>query len=353
MDRNFFNRALGRRAVLSGVGALFAAGGFAVVTHSSGLSLVVDRGFSKFGSLEHLGYEEVQRGIGNSLVASARQFPEFREQAREIWRVVSRPLEPQQVYADGLIAGEGVYADVGPTAMGADGRISPDKVVAYFNQRVADGFKVNSIWIASGGVFHGYIAEAPAFVNNQPTSLNESNKVPSNEPVIFVVGRGEKPIVEGINKEIGAALVTETNSARAKPENGSLSLVGTDSRFQVAAEKYSQLLSRVDPYLRTPDAHAFDGNSWDRLKREGYLGGGVGEILGVDLVFGRVDANAVAKERVQNWLSSPVHKKILLWPSFTKVGVGAYQIAGSKVGQFGGVTPDVLIICVADFGIGG
>ncbi len=360
--KTHFNPTLGRRAALRlGAGAL-AVGGFEVVTHSSGLS-VARRIFSEFGSLEN-SYEQIQKGIGNRLLADVRNIPdshpkkqEFKKQASEIWEIVKRPFEPERAYAAdppavpfaaGQISLEGVFPVILPTLMGAGETLPQDAIDRFFNAQVAPGFKITAIWVASKGVFHGYYPGAPDFVNSQPESLTGLD-TQANPPTIvyLIVGKGEKPFVEGISKQMGQAYLAEINAA--KRLNG-LPEVSVDSRLQTSAEKYARLLYNNPAWFFDSkiDAHALDGEPWDRARREGYPSNIVGEVISYDSVI--LEFAQEAKRLVDSLLTSPTHRDIVLNKNyaFTDAGVGSFLGNGVVDPKTGRTV--LRLVCVADFG---
>ncbi len=198
-------------------------------------------------------------------------------------------------YADGLIAVEGTYTMVGPTLMGA-GEISADSVVAIANGKVADGFKVDSIWRAIDGVLHSYIPGAPDFVNDQPTSFRT---VPSREPIIFVVGKGEKPFVEAFDrdkaKRVGDILNRLRTDVGLKPRDG------VSSQLQNAVDSYNLFLSKIDPLPVGPSIHNLDGSPQNRADRAGYHG------LATELIVYNLSVSTTAEEIVKFFVDSPDH----------------------------------------------
>ncbi len=266
----------------------------------------------------------------------------FHENDQEVAYAGEPPVAP---LAAEQIAGEGVFPVILPTLRGA-GEISPqDAIDHFFNGQVANGFKITSIWVASNGTFHGYYPGAPKFVNSQPESLT----VLDPQAIVYlVVGKGEKPFVEGISKQMGLAYLAEINAA--KRLNG-LPEVSVDSRLQTSAEKYARLLYNNPAWVfdRTGiNVHTLDGYPWDRALREGYPTNQVGEVMSYDFII--LDPTQEAKRLVPGLLESTTHRDILLNRDygFTDVGVGCFLGNGVVDPKTGKMV--LRLVCVADFG---
>ncbi len=282
----------------------------------------LNRGMLNFAK-RMVGSRPVNVGLSAATLAGAAAvFQGFHENNQDV------------AYADGLIAAEGVYAMVGPTLMGAEGRISPNRVVDYLNERVANGFKVESIFIYSGGVLYTYIPGAPEFVNNQPTSLNESNKVPSNEPIIFRVGMGEKPFVEGIDEASSAQMVDAYNTVYK--EMGFPQLI-VDSMVRKDAEIYAEFLYRHAS--RSNFDHRMDGKSSTQRAQELGYKGVVGEVITLDYK----PVNMI--DIVRRLVNHPGHREIILDITNVHIGVVCFQGFGERFGAPG----RIVLICVGEF----
>ena len=104
-----------------------------------------------------------------------------------------------------------------------------------------------------------------------------------------------------------------TNEFRAENGVGALT---ANVELDQTAQKYSQTMATEDFFSHTGK----DGSSpWARAEKEGYKAYTMGE----NIAAGQRSPEQV----VQGWINSPGHRKNMLNPRFTELGVGYYNLA--------------------------
>ncbi len=174
-------------------------------------------------------------------------------------------------------------------------------------------------------------APEPAADTDAPVSYADESSVLAPAAVSDV----PPPAPPAGRQDAGLAdtLVNLINQVRA--QNGLPPLAVAPS-LAAAARGYAQFhFENADPFQLS---HYLDGTPGDRVQREGYGGGGAGEVLAA----GPPSAQAF----LDLWLSSPAHRAILLGPDYRDVGVGCF--GGPYAGDDGSVMDAAL--CVADLG---
>ena len=101
-----------------------------------------------------------------------------------------------------------------------------------------------------------------------------------------------------------------TNEFRA--QNGVGALTANDE-LDKTAQKYSQTMATDDFFSHTGKDNS---TPWERAEEEGYKA----QTMGENIAAGQRSPEQV----VQGWINSPGHRKNLLNPSFTELGVGYY-----------------------------
>jgi uncharacterized protein YkwD len=103
-----------------------------------------------------------------------------------------------------------------------------------------------------------------------------------------------------------------TNKARKEND---LKPLTPDPRLFEAARKHSANMARQNKM-----DHILDGkNPFDRIKAAGYKYGYAGE----NVAFG----NIPIEETFKGWMDSPPHRKNILSPHFTQIGLGRVENA--------------------------
>ena len=103
-----------------------------------------------------------------------------------------------------------------------------------------------------------------------------------------------------------------TNEFRA--ENG-LSPLKANSELDQTAQKYSQTMATGDFFSHTGKDNS---TPWSRAEKEGYKARTMGENIAV--------GQRSPQQVVQGWIDSPGHRRNMLNPNFTELGVGYFNL---------------------------
>lgn len=155
---------------------------------------------------------------------------------------------------------------------------------------------------------------------------------------------------------VGAAQARSTAAAGAVEQDTVLAAEIADRVGDLRAKRGLRRVAPSAGLARGARAHAvsmarngyfshtsLDGSSVERRVAE-YYGGGTDAVVG-EVLFWTV-GSASADEIVETWLSSSLHRSVLLFPRWQDVGVSVLRVRGAP-GAFG--DRDVTI-AVADFG---
>jgi Cysteine-rich secretory protein family len=131
----------------------------------------------------------------------------------------------------------------------------------------------------------------------------------------------EIPVTQGLEAAERAVLIG-TNRERARAGLKPLTL---DSRLTAAARLHARDMSERDFFDHTSTKPGFETPT-DRVQRAGSLDWGAGE----NIAFNEERA-AIAGDRLfEQWLNSPPHRKNLLRPEYTHIGIGVYRDATGR-----------------------
>jgi uncharacterized protein YkwD len=137
------------------------------------------------------------------------------------------------------------------------------------------------------------------------------------------------PKIEGIDT-IEALIFKLTNKEREKRGLKSLTL---DKRLQVAARQHSNdmLMKR---YLSHDSKDEFNKTPLQRIYNSGLPVLGIGENVAENIgsavpLLLKTNPDSLVKLIMEGWMKSPLHKKNILDPDFTHMGVGA--VAGGEM----------------------
>lgn len=120
-----------------------------------------------------------------------------------------------------------------------------------------------------------------------------------------------------------AAIIERTNTFR-KAE-GLPSLV-RNLALEYAAKRFAQYLAKSGRF-----AHEADGRQpADRTKEAGYWHCTIAENLALNLDSRGFSAAKLADEAIEGWKQSPGHRKNMLLPHVTEIGVGVARAPGSE-----------------------
>lgn len=111
------------------------------------------------------------------------------------------------------------------------------------------------------------------------------------------------------------AIVEMTNAFRAENKLGA---VTPNAKLAAAARVYAQFLAKSDLFSHTADGR----QPADRIKSAGYTYCSVGENLALNLDSRGFETRQLAREAVEGWKGSPPHRKTMLEPAVTEIGVG-------------------------------
>ena len=120
-----------------------------------------------------------------------------------------------------------------------------------------------------------------------------------------------------------AAIVEMTNAFRAENK---LPPVRSNATLQAAARTYAQKLGKFDAL-----SHTADGTTpAERVTKVGYRYCQVGENLASIFDTRGFDANDYAHRAVQGWEESPGHRKNMMLPYVTEIGVAVVRASATE-----------------------
>ncbi|HEX4892644.1 MAG TPA: CAP domain-containing protein [Hyphomicrobiaceae bacterium] len=115
-----------------------------------------------------------------------------------------------------------------------------------------------------------------------------------------------------------AAIIEQTNAFRRSEK---LSPVTINAELTAAARLYADYLARTGKF-----AHEADGRQpGDRVKAAGYKFCHVAENLAMHLDSRGFKTEVLATKAVEGWKASPGHRKNMVAPNVTEIGVGVIQ----------------------------
>ena len=192
----------------------------------------------------------------------------------------------------------------------------------------ARGCVAVSVFVTRQGAFLGFIFGAPSFVNEPFLAAFPGGTLSGGSPLILVC------------RDVGQAVVEQLN--RVRTERG-LPALRADPRLAAAGGRYAQALFDFGwPDRPLADVHTLSGSPKERANGEGYPGD-----VAETVHFRRrqaVDVQRDAASVVQAWLDSPENSAIVVGREM------GFKDAG--VGCFRGPAPELLLICVGNFGFG-
>jgi hypothetical protein len=131
----------------------------------------------------------------------------------------------------------------------------------------------------------------------------------------------ELPVTDGFEAAERIVLIG-TNRERAKAGLKPLTL---DSRLTAAARLHARDMSERDFFDHTSTKPGFETPT-DRVQRAGSLDWGAGE----NIAFNEEPAAAAGNKLLEQWMNSPPHRKNLLRPEYTHIGIGVYRDATGR-----------------------
>ncbi len=148
---------------------------------------------------------------------------------------------------------------------------------------------------------------------------NDTDAPPAN------IGEGKyKPDLGKVRDQI----VAGTNDFRKQEKRDKLKV---NADLSKAAQSFAEFMADTDKY-----GHTADGNEpWDRVAKAGYEYCVVLENIGYEFNAEGFTTEDLSKTLVEAWKKSPPHRKNMLDPDATDIGVGMARSA--KTGRFYGV----------------
>ena len=159
----------------------------------------------------------------------------------------------------------------------------------------------------------------PATAFGQVVRENESETV---EPPAAGVGEAKfKPDLDAVRDRI----VAETNHFREGENRGP---VKANAELTKAAQGFAEYMAAHDVFSHTADGR----EPWDRIKAAGYAYCLALENIAYEYNSEGFTTDDLAKQFVEGWKESPPHRKNMLDPDATEIGVGvAYS---TKTGRY-------------------
>jgi Cysteine-rich secretory protein family len=123
--------------------------------------------------------------------------------------------------------------------------------------------------------------------------------------------------------QVEIAIVEMTNVFRAEQ---SLGTVKVNPQLTAAARAYAEFLAKSDLFSHTADGRQHS----DRAKTAGYGYCHVSENLSLNLDSRGFQTTQLARDAVEGWKKSPGHRRNLVAPHVTEIGVGVAKARGSE-----------------------
>jgi uncharacterized protein YkwD len=145
---------------------------------------------------------------------------------------------------------------------------------------------------------------------------------PATEPPLAAVGEPKyKPDMD----KARAQIFTSTNAFRKKEKRGPLKV---NADLGKAAQSFAEFMADTDKY-----GHTADGKEpWDRVANAGYDYCVVLENIAYEYNSEGFTTDGLSKTFVEAWEKSPPHRKNMLDPDVSEIGVGLAR--SSKTGRF-------------------
>lgn len=123
--------------------------------------------------------------------------------------------------------------------------------------------------------------------------------------------------------QVEIAIVEMTNAFRTEQK---LAAVKINPKLSQAARKYAEFLAASDMFSHTADGrqHA------DRARGAGYRYCQISENLSLNLDSRGFETRQLARDAVEGWKNSPGHRKNLVAPHVTEIGVGVAKTRGAE-----------------------
>ena len=123
--------------------------------------------------------------------------------------------------------------------------------------------------------------------------------------------------------QVEIAIVEMTNAFRAELKLGA---VKPDPKLAAAARKYAEFLAASDLFSHTADGRQHS----DRAKSAGYRFCLISENLSFNLDSRGFESRQLARDAVEGWKKSEGHRRNLVAPNVTEIGVGVAKARGSE-----------------------
>lgn len=123
--------------------------------------------------------------------------------------------------------------------------------------------------------------------------------------------------------QVEIAIVEMTNAFRAEQK---LAPVKPDPKLAAAARRYAEFLAISDLFSHTADGRQHS----DRARQAGYEYCHVSENLSLNLDSRGFATRQLANDAVEGWKKSPGHRRNLVAPHVTEIGVGVAKAKGAE-----------------------
>lgn len=171
--------------------------------------------------------------------------------------------------------------------------------------------------IAAGVLVGAAAPMAPGSVRAQEGQARERSRTAA---VLPVARRGHPNLLA-----VAGTILAATNEFRSKHGRGELKV---DTKLVQAARDFAGYMAKTGNYGHTADGR----NPAERVKQHGYRFCGVAENIAYAYSSADFSRQALADEFVQGWIHSPPHRKNLLEPAVTDVGIAVARSA--KTGYY-------------------
>jgi hypothetical protein len=123
--------------------------------------------------------------------------------------------------------------------------------------------------------------------------------------------------------QVEVAIIELTNAFRAEQK---LEPVTVDAQLTAAARAYAKFLAASDMFSHTADGRQHS----DRAQGAGYRYCTVTENLSLNLDSRGFETRQLARDAVEGWKNSPGHRRNLVAPHVTEIGIGVAKVKGAE-----------------------
>jgi uncharacterized protein YkwD len=171
--------------------------------------------------------------------------------------------------------------------------------------------------LIAAGVLAALLPMAPGSVRAQEGQTRARPRAAAALPVAL---RGHPNLLA-----VAGAILAATNQFRSKHGRGELKV---DTKLVQAARDFAAYMAKTGNYGHTADGR----NPAERVKQHGYRFCGVAENIAYAYSSADFSRQALADEFMQGWIHSPPHRKNLLEPAVTDIGIAVARSA--KTGYY-------------------